>query len=341
MGKLLNKKTMNIVNNYRKGTLRCAEFAVTNTCIAKCSFCSIWKEQPKIFVDTEKAKKAINRMADLGVSHICFTGGEALMHPDIIELVQTATDRNIYSAVLVAAPQLLLKEGMLQKLDEAGADLLSISFDSGDPALMAKQRQIPGIMNQMADALGEIRKTSMKTMASTLIYKDNYKCLEQVFKKAQDMGFDFVSVNYPTFSESSTYMLGGDGIDFPKETLIESLETIIKLKNSGKYRIINNAASMQNIINYLKDPATAKFPCFGGRRVFFVDWNFNVFPCMQLPNSLGDILDVTEKDLDLAPCNKCNMSWYRDISAYFCGAHSIPLLLEAAKNSRGLVQHRG
>lgn len=334
---MATNKTLNIAKNYLTGKFRCAEFALTNSCIAKCSFCNIWKQTPKIFVDKDKSIQTINKLADLGVSHICFTGGEALMHPNIIELVETATKRKIYNAILVAAPQLLLRKDMIKRLEDAGADLISISYDSGDPAVMAESRQIPNIVDEMKQAVGQIGKTRMKTMASVLIWKDNYDTLEDVFINAQDMGYDFISLNYPTFSDSQVYELGGNGIDFPKEKFIYALESAITLKKTGKYRIVNTTASMRNIIDYLTDPDSAKFHCFGGRRVMFVDWFFDVYPCMQLSQPLGNILTIEEKDLNIPACNKCNMSWYRDMSMFFYGVHSIPVLFEAAKNSSKIL----
>lgn len=332
-----HSKLLHIAKNYVTGNIRFAEFALTNVCVAKCSFCNIWKQQPKYFVDREKALAAIDKLADLGVSHMCFTGGEAIMHPDIIELIDRATKRKINSALLVAAPRLLLKEGMLARLEDVDCDLISISFDSGDPKTMENSRKIPHIMDDMRQVLEMIQKTKLKTMASVLIWNENYDKLDQVCIDARNMGFDFVSLNYPTYSQSNTYELGGEGIHFPKENLIASLETAIRLRESGKYNLVNPAASMENIVRYLKDPRTVRFPCFGGSRVMFVDWFFDVYPCMQLAKPLGKIFDITREDLALPPCNRCNMSWYRDFSTFFCGRKSIPVILEAVGKSKNLI----
>jgi MoaA/NifB/PqqE/SkfB family radical SAM enzyme len=334
---LLNRKALNIAKKYITGKFRCAEFALTNSCIAKCTFCNIWKQKPKIFVDKDKAIQAINRLADFGVAHICFTGGEALLHPNIIEIAEAASKRNIYNAVLLAAPQLLLRKDMIKQLENAGVDLISISYDSSDPAVMAESRQLPNIINEMEQAIKQIKSTSMKTMASVLIWKDNYDKLEDIFISARNMGYDFISLNYPTFSDSEIYELGGDGINFPKENLIEALDSAITLKEIKKYKIINTTVSMRNIIDYLKDPLSVKYHCFGGRRVMFVDWFFNVYPCMQVSQPLGNILTIEEKTLNIPSCNKCNMSWYRDMSLFFYGTRSIPVFIEAMKSSSKIL----
>jgi MoaA/NifB/PqqE/SkfB family radical SAM enzyme len=323
----MNPKVQNIVKNFLNGTLRCAEFALTNACIAKCSFCAIWKQQPKIFVDTQQALAAIDRLADLGVSHLCLTGGEPLLHPDAVALVRRVTQRKINSAVLVAAPQLLARDNMAHRLAEAGADMISISFDSADPEVMARQRQIPNLMEEMEQGVRVAKAAGLKTMASVLIWNGNRDGLDALFAKARGMGFDFIAVNYPTFSESSTYTLGGEGIEMSKDHVARALERVIALKK--QYPIINTARSMANIIRFLQDPGQARYPCLGGRRVLFVDWFFDVYPCMQLPDRLGNLFDLTSQALNMPPCNRCNMSWYRDLSAFFSGLRSLPVIWDA------------
>jgi MoaA/NifB/PqqE/SkfB family radical SAM enzyme len=330
-------KKRNIVKNYLSGRLRFTEFAITNACIAQCSFCEIWKQQPKVFVDREKALTAIERLADFGVSHLTITGGEPLLHPNVIDFVERATKRKMHNAVLNAAPQLLMRNDIPRRLEQAGCDLLSISFDSGDPVTMAESRKIPHIMDEMAKAMEQVKKTGLKTMASVLIWNDNYDKLEEVCRRAKNMGYDFVSMNYPTFSKSGVYPLGGDGISLSRDQVICGLNEAIRLRKTGTYGIINSALSMRNIINYLKDPALAKYHCFGGSHVLFVDWFFDVRPCMQLPQVLGNILTMEEAALDIPVCNNCNMSWYRDFSMYFHGLRTIPVWFESLAGSRNVV----
>jgi len=331
------EKTRNITKNFLHRRLRCTEFAITNACIAKCSFCNIWRQSPKVFTEKSKALDTIDRLADFGVSHLTLTGGEPLLHPDIIEFVQRATARHVNNAVLVAAPRLLMRKDMIPRLEDAGCDLVSISYDSGDPQIMAKSRCIENIMSDMEDAMNAISKTSLKTMASVLIWNDNYDRLEEVCKGATAMGFNVISLNYPTFSESRVYTLGGEGVSLTRENVIDALEDAINIKKARKYDIINSIVSMKNIINYLKDPKTTKYPCYGGKRVLFVDWFCDVRPCMQLEYIIGNMSDIEERDLNLRPCNKCNMSWYRDFSTFFHGARSIPAIVESVSRTGKLL----
>ena len=321
----------NIIKNCIKGKVKVAEFAITNVCVAKCTFCDIWKQQPKVFVDKDKAIKVINRLADIGTVHITFTGGEPLLHPNVVDFIKEAASRKINTSVLDAAPQLLFRNNIIKRLEDAGNDMISISFDSGDPVIIAESRQIPNIIEDIAKAVELIRKTRIKTMASVLIWNDNYDQLELVCNKALNMGFNYISLNYPTFSKSQIYPLGGEGINLSREKVIHGLESAINLHKTGKYGIINSPSSMQNIINYLKDPKTIKYHCLGGTNVFFIDWFLDVRPCMQLPDTMGNMLTMKENDFRRTPCNDCNMSWYRDFSSLLQGLKSIPAWFESLK----------
>jgi MoaA/NifB/PqqE/SkfB family radical SAM enzyme len=327
---------MNMLRNFVTGNTRFAEFAVTNACIARCSFCDIWQQRPKVFADAEQSLRVIDNLADMGVSHITLTGGEPLLHPHIVDFVRKCTSRGIHNSVLDAAPSLITEE-KLRLLEEAGNDMISISFDSDDPEVLEASRRIPGIMRDMEIAVGRIRNTGIKSMASILIWNNNHDRMEKLFAKATAMGFDLISINYPTFSESVVYPLGGEGISLSRDLVVKSLESVIELKRSSKYKIANSITSMENIISYLQDPSTVRYQCYGGYRVMFVDWFFDVRPCMQLPNVLGNMLTMTKADLKKVPCNACNMSWYRDFSALFCGARSLPAYWEALKSGGDIL----
>ena len=98
---------------------------------------------------------------------------------------------------------------------------------------------------------------------------------------------------------------------------------------------------VQSGFRYLKDPSTVRYECLGGSRVMFVDWFCDVRPCMQLPQVLGNILTMTKDDFKRAPCNDCNMSWYRDFSTFLHGAKSFPVYWESitSASSKGLYKH--
>ena len=316
-------KQLSFLKGILKNNLRMCEFAITNICTAKCKFCSIWQQQPKVTVDTDKALRAISHLSRLGIRFITLTGGEPLLHPDFEKLIERCNREHITSSILNADPRIFTQR-RLDALGRCKPDLVCISVDHYSDEVVFESRSIPDLLSHAKRAVSELKQRGIKTMASTLICKYNHDQLEPLMKKCTEIGFDYISANYPEFSESSVYTLGGDAAYITKEQLVHSLEDVLELKK--KYPIVNPEISVLNIIDYLKN-RTPKYLCLGGSRVFFVDWFFQISACMHLARSLGNVLELKPGDIKKKLCNECSMSWYRDFSIYFHGVKSLRPLI--------------
>ncbi|MFH1639816.1 MAG: radical SAM protein [Chloroflexota bacterium] len=324
----MKNKYLEAVWQYLNGNYRTSEFALTNVCVAKCSFCGIWKQQPKVTVDRDKALSAIDKLADIGVRHITLTGGEAIIHPDIVDIVARCTRRGIISGIPLADPR-LITEAKAAMLKKAGLDYLFISIDHHTDEVEFQARRIENILDHMKTAISILKKARIRVAASTLICNYNHTELEKLFEKCRELGFEMITVNYPEHSLSPVYELGGDMVNLTNEQVATALEEIIRLKNKG-YRIVNPVYSMRNIIKYLRGEKVDCY-CLGGNKVLFVDWFFDVYPCMHLDKSMGSVFDLDKSRLLTMKCNRCNMSWYRDFSVYLDGVRSVWPLVKAIR----------
>jgi MoaA/NifB/PqqE/SkfB family radical SAM enzyme len=180
-------------------------------------------------------------------------------------------------------------------------------------------------MRHIEKAVRALKKTKMTVWALTLISNYNQKSLRSLFQKCNGIGFDIISVNYPVFSKSPVYTIGGEAIDMTREELIRALREVIELKK--EFNIVNPVHSIRNIIRYLKNKPPL-YECLAGFKTLFVDWNFNAYPCMYLPDSMGKIFTLNHPDFKRINCNECNMSWYRDFSVYCHGLKSVLPFLE-------------
>jgi MoaA/NifB/PqqE/SkfB family radical SAM enzyme len=321
-------KQIQTVFQYLTGDYRACEFALTNICVSKCSFCGIWKQKQKIIVDKDKALKTIDILADIGVRLITLTGGEPLMHPNIGELVNRCSERGIVNTVLDADPMLVTEEKVYE-LKKSGVDALCISIDHYTDEGEYEARKIKNMLSHIEVALEKLRKARIKAVASILISNFNHTELEKLFSRCSELGFDFIAINYPEHSLSPVYELGGSMVNLTPEQTISALDEVIRLKKKG-YRVINPTSSMVNIIKYLKKE-DVDYYCLGGNRVLFVDWFCDVYPCMHLSKSLGSVFDLNRGKLLKEKCNSCNMSWYRDLSIYLDGIKSVKPLAKSVK----------
>lgn len=324
--KIKPHKQFQSVWQFLAGNYRLCEFALTNICVSQCSFCGIWKQQPKIMVDKDKALQTIDILAGLGVRFLTLTGGEPLVHPNVIEFVGRCTERGMVTAILDADPRLLTAE-KITGLKSAGADMVCISIDHYTDGLEYQARKIENLLKQIETAVSLLQKAGITSFADILISNFNHNELQKLFDKCNELGFDYIGINYPEHSLSPVYELGGEMVSLkPKETIV-ALREVIGLKKKG-YRILNSIDSVENIIKFLENKPVDYY-CLGGNRVLFVDWFFNVYPCMHLAESMGTIWELNPERLIKAKCNACNMSWYRDFSIYFDGMKSLRPLIRS------------
>jgi MoaA/NifB/PqqE/SkfB family radical SAM enzyme len=312
-------KELSILGTVLRGNTKICELGLTNVCTAKCHFCSIWKQKPKVFVDTEKCLKAITRLAKLGLRFITLTGGEPLLHPDMERIIERCTEHHIITAILNADARLFTKK-RIDALKRGGADVVCISIDHYSDKILSESRSIPGLLKHIEAAVNDLKKRNFTVWALTLISNYNNRNLHELFQKCEDIGFDTIAVNYPTFSHSPVYTLGGEAIEMSREELVQALHEVIDLKK--EFNIVNPVHSIKDVIRFLKNIPT-HYKCMGGYRIMFIDWNLQVYPCMYLPDSMGNVLSLHSRDFTIRHCNQCNMSWYRDFSIFFQGIKSI------------------
>src|SRR5690606_29688884 len=78
---------------------------ITHRCPLQCPYCSnpLEMEQAAAELTTDEWRRVLSEMADLGVLQIHFSGGEPTARPDLVELVQHATDVGLYSNLITSA----------------------------------------------------------------------------------------------------------------------------------------------------------------------------------------------------------------------------------------------
>ncbi|MBQ3451128.1 MAG: radical SAM protein, partial [Selenomonadaceae bacterium] len=115
----------------------------TNACNMYCAHCyrdTGCKAQEEL--STAEAKELLNQIARAGFKIMIFSGGEPLMRPDILELVEHATRLKLI--VVFGTNGTLITPQMARDLKSAGAKGMGISLDSLDAAKHDKFRSFVG-----------------------------------------------------------------------------------------------------------------------------------------------------------------------------------------------------
>jgi MoaA/NifB/PqqE/SkfB family radical SAM enzyme len=155
-----------------------------------------------------------------------------------------------------------------------------------------------------------LKKNKVPVSILCTISRDNINDIEEIVKLTDKLDAA-VCFCTPVTIKNTTFRLGnnGDSIDLNKDELKDVLFRIIRLKKQG-YNIINSLEYLMDSVRYLGKKNIYK--CLGGNKIFYVDWNLNVYPCM----CKGKPVKIDRYDFDKAgnECNDCMIQCFREPS---------------------------
>jgi MoaA/NifB/PqqE/SkfB family radical SAM enzyme len=165
-----------------------AQLIVTRRCNLSCGYCSEYdsSSEPVPLVDL---KRRIDSLHRLGAANITLLGGEPLMHPDVAELVAYAGRKSNTSVVTNG---FLLRNGVIESLNQAGLNNLTVSVDTlhADPT-----RYIQKSFRSLRTRLERLKRLARFDVHVTAVLceasKDDFRELVQ---EIQSFGFR-MSVN--------------------------------------------------------------------------------------------------------------------------------------------------
>jgi MoaA/NifB/PqqE/SkfB family radical SAM enzyme len=320
----MNTKRLKTLIGYPVKRFSTCMVAVTNRCNARCGFCSVPSQTHNGVTPGDQIERAIDRLYDLSVRYIQFTGGEPLLYPYLIRIIKYASELGMLITVVTNGS--LLDEKRARALAESGAQGVSISVDHLDRNVLEQNRGIPGLATRIANGVRYLLDRGIPVQASTTISKllnldtgDYLKLVEH----NQRLGFHGTYFCYPMSDMRSNYVLGGDIVEFEEDELIEIVTHIRALKKRG-YPIDNSYETLDAVLAFLEG-RSSRYPCVAGHKVFYLDWNLNLYDCMTKGTLIGPILELDTKHLKMerVECEQCILSCDREPSIYQHGLRSI------------------
>lgn len=144
-----------------------AVIAVTYRCQLNCEHCSagLYKRDGRELT-LEEWKEVLTQAWRLGVPRLNVSGGEALLRPDLPELIRFASSRFV---TVLESNGLLLDAGKIRALKEAGLACAAVSIDSPDPALHDDLRGKAGCFAAAERALKLCSEAGLPAVISTYV----------------------------------------------------------------------------------------------------------------------------------------------------------------------------
>lgn len=290
------------------------DVSVTNACNATCDFCSFARDKGIVdghrYVDRAGLVRALPILYRRGIRYLNFQGGEPLLHPEIEQLVAEARAAGIRPAIITNGWLLPQK---IERLAAAGLNTLLVSLDSDSIDAHERNRGLRGLGERIRQGLLQARHLGIPTLASVTISRlVNYRALPAT---VADLAFDAVTFCYPrqTRLGSSSLIYSEDSslIAFQQRELLQALQEIAALRKH--FRVMNSAAALDEMARHIRGEQEW-FPCVGGYKYFYLDWNLNIWRCEDWPEPLGSVFDFERLPDRRDRCTACMTACYRDTS---------------------------
>jgi MoaA/NifB/PqqE/SkfB family radical SAM enzyme len=260
---------------------RFASLFITRKCNERCPYCKSIN-QPYSDITLEKWKAVIDRLHRWGVRIFSLTGGEPLMRPDILDIVEHITIKNRDVAWMISNFK-NMDESTIDKLHDAGLQFLTCSLDS-----LHGQGQKSSA--KALDLLGYAKQKGIIASTLTVVTCDN---IDEVPSLATEVVSRGILFDIGLFQH-----VGGAFSPSTAELKPQSMAKISELRKflmklKVKTGLVSPSVSYLN--ESLKLYETMGWKCPDDRDPFLVVNNdATLMPCQEYASDIG-ILDI--KDL--------------------------------------------
>lgn len=289
------------------------QFALNNACNANCGFCNFARDSfPKSawrYAERAGSLAAIDIMYRQGIRYLVFTGGEPTLHPDILDF--TAHAAGLGMKVILVSNAGLFRPDKLRKLHAAGVSSFIISVDAADAEAHEKNRGLPGVCDKIREANRVFKDLGVQSTASVTMSKlVDYDALPAFL---EDLGFSAVTFSYPLTALESNFLgfSTSDLVSYSRDDLLGAFEKVKALKS--RIQVLNPTASIEEMKRFATG-GEQKFPCLGGYRYFYLDWDLMLWRCHNWAEPMCHIRDFDDAKLVRDGCTKCMIDCYRDSS---------------------------
>jgi radical SAM protein with 4Fe4S-binding SPASM domain len=260
------------------------DLAVTYRCNNDCAHCYNARERNFPELTTEQWIRIIDRLWELGVPHLVFTGGEATLRSDLPELIRHAESNGQITGLNTNARR-LMDERYLQQLVEAGLDHVQVTVESCDELVHDEMMRAKGAFRQTIAGLKNALGSRLYVMTNTTMLQTNIHTLPDTLDFLAELGVPTVGLNALIYS--------GNGLTVGTGLRENELQPVLDMAQR------KTAEYGQKLIWYTPtqycqfDPTASNLGVKGCTAALYsmcVESNGDVLPCQSYYHALGNLL---------------------------------------------------
>jgi len=162
---------------------------LTYACNLRCKHCystagKPWKDE----LNWKEAIKAVDILADAGVTAIAFSGGEPLLRKDFFDIAAHASSKGMFTAI--ATNGTLITKDVAEKMKKAGIGFVQISLD-GTKQTHEDFRGVKGIYDKVINGIKNAKNEGLTVCISTTATKLNAFDIPSIMDLAEGLGVEW------------------------------------------------------------------------------------------------------------------------------------------------------
>ncbi|HDD64476.1 MAG TPA: radical SAM protein [Thermoprotei archaeon] len=271
------------------------DLALTYRCNNKCIHCyssSPDASKEKGELSTKKWRKIIDKLFDVGVPQITFTGGEPTLRRDLVELISYTQKKGLVSTLVTIGRRLADKE-YLRMLVEAGLDGIQITLESADPEVHDSITRVKGSWRETVEGIKNAVKEKVYIDVNMTLMKHNIAGIEKWVKFLHELGVENISANKVIYSGKAIELV--EDLEPPVNDVEEALVRIKDLAEDLGMKFTWYGVTRYCELNPLELGLGIK-SCSAALITLAVEPDGTVIPCQSYFRPLGNILrDKWEK----------------------------------------------
>ena len=274
------------------------DLALTYRCNENCSHCYNARPRNHPEIGTSEWKEILNQLWDIGIPHICFTGGEATLREDLPELIAHAESLGQITGLLSNGRR-LADHGYTKSLVDAGLDHVQITIESSHKAVHDQMVRAAGAWDDTVAGIRNALEAGLFVMTNTTLLQANANHIEETIEFLAGLGVPTIGCNALIYSGKGKEV--GTGI--PEADLAPLLDLVKASTDRYGQRLIWYTPTQYCHFDPVQMQLGVK-SCTAAQYNMCVEPDGNVIPCQSFYEPLGNMLrdpwsSIWEHDLAL------------------------------------------
>ena len=182
------------------------DISLTYNCNNNCGHCYLPKDKSikGVPLTTNHWKEVIDKLWNIGIPQIVFTGGEPLTYPNIVELISYS--KEFTTGIITNGTKLTLD--LATQLKQSDLDWIQITLESMNKSTHDEMQGREGAFDETIQGIKNAVSAGLLVSINATLTKKNYKDIGGLIKLANNLGVKYVSTN--------AIINSGKGIDAKK-----------------------------------------------------------------------------------------------------------------------------